>query len=173
MPHLVQMDKKLREKGLVIIGAESQGSSAKEIKAVTENAKVEYTITEGANGPLQIRGLPTALVFDATGKMIFNGHPRDKQFEKTIKDALKEVKSVAPTKSEEKTKKTNQPLIAQRRWTNTEGKTITASVTEVNGDEIIFKLHNLKSVKYPLNQLSDSDEEMIKKALEEAKKETE
>ena len=173
MPHLVQMEKTLREKGLVIIGAESQGSSKKEIKAVTENAKVEYTITEGAEGPLQIRGLPTALVFDATGKMIFHGHPRDKNFEKTIKDALEEVKSVAPAKSEEKTKKTNQPLIAQRRWTNAEGKAITASVTEVNGDEVIFKLHNLKSVKYQISKLSEADQTVIKNAQEEAKKETE
>jgi hypothetical protein len=83
MPHLVQLDKKLRSKGLVIIGAESQ-----EIKKVTANAKVTYTITKGAEGPIQIRGLPTALIFDSSGSLIYNGAPSDKEFEKTIKKAL-------------------------------------------------------------------------------------
>ena len=150
------MDKKLRKKGLVIIGAESQGSSDAQIKKITDNAKVEYTITKGADGPVQIRGLPSALIFDSTGKLIFNGDPRNKEFDGIIKKALKEVRLGAS--------KSKAPLVAQRKWTNTEGKEITASVTAINGDEITFKLYNSKVVKYQLSKLSDADQAIIKLA---------
>ncbi|MFT5906806.1 MAG: hypothetical protein ACI9E1_002418 [Cryomorphaceae bacterium] len=166
MPHLVQMDKKLRKKGLVIIGAESQGSSDAQIKKVTDNAKVEFTITKGVQGPVSVRGIPVALIFDVSGKMIFKGHPRDKEFDKTVKKALKEVKL-----SSSKAKKSNTTLVPQRKWTNTEGVKITASVTAVNGDEVTFKLYNSKVVKYQISKLSDADQGIIKLAQEAAAEE--
>lgn len=93
MPHLAKLDKKYRDKGLVIIGAESQGSPLESIKKITDKAKVKFAITEGVNGPVAVRGIPKALIFDTTGKLIFNGHPEDKNFDSTIKNALKDVKS--------------------------------------------------------------------------------
>lgn len=93
MPHLAKLDKRYRDKGLVIIGAESQNSSAAAIKKITDKAKVEFAITAGANGPVAVRGIPKALIFDTTGKIIFNGNPADKNFDSTIKKALKDVKS--------------------------------------------------------------------------------
>lgn len=92
MPHLAKLDKSYRDKGLVIIGAESQGSSLEDIKEITEDAKVKFAITKGVQGPVAVRGIPKALIFDVTGKMIYNGHPADKDFDRTIKKALKEVK---------------------------------------------------------------------------------
>jgi hypothetical protein len=172
MPHLVQMDKKLRKKGLVIIGAESQGSSDEQIKKVTDNAKVEFTITKGVQGPVQVRGIPVALIFDVSGKMIFQGHPGGDEFEKTVKQALKEVK-LNDDADKKKPRKSNKPLVSQRKWTNAEGKKITASITAVNGDEVTFKLYNSKVVKYQLSNLSDADQEVIKLAQAAILKETE
>ena len=160
MPHLVQMDKKLRKKGLVIIGAESQGSSDAQIKKITDNAKVEFTITKGVQGPVSVRGIPVALIFDVSGKMIYKGHPSDPAFDKTIKKALKNVRlNRTATKS-------TAPIVAQRKWTNTDGKKIIASITAINGEEVTFRLHNLKVVKYQLSKLSDADQRIIKLAQE-------
>ncbi len=171
MPHLVQMDKKLREKGLVIIGAECQRSSNDKIKQVTDNAKVEFTITKGVSGPMKVRGIPVALVFDTKGKLIYKGHSSDNNFERTVKKALKDV-VLEDEKASKTPEKSNQPLIAQRAWTNSEGKSITASVTQVNGKEVTFKLRNLKVVKYQLSKLSEADQTLIKQAVEDAAKET-
>jgi hypothetical protein len=167
------MDKKLRKKGLVIIGAESQGSSDEQIKKVTDNAKVEFTITKGVRGPVQVRGIPVALIFDVSGKMIFKGNPSGAEFAKTVKQALKEVKLEDGDSDQKKARKSNKPLVSQRMWTNSEGKKITASITAVNGDEIIFKLYNSKRVKYQLSNLSAADQEVIKLAQEAIMKETE
>ncbi len=164
------MDKKLRKKGLVIIGAESQNSSDEQIKKVTDNAKVEFTITKGVQGPVSVRGIPVALIFDVSGKMIFKGHPSDDEFERTIKKALKEVK-LDDGAEKKKATKSNTPLFAQRQWTNADGKKITASITAVDGDEITFKFKNLKVVKYQLSKLSDADQERIKAAIEAVSKE--
>ncbi|MGJ8658127.1 MAG: TlpA family protein disulfide reductase [Akkermansiaceae bacterium] len=166
------MDKKSRKKGLVIIGAESQGSSDAQIKKITDNAKVEFTITKGVNGPAKVRGIPYALVFDTSGSVIFKGSPSSDDFEKTIKKALKEVGDEEEPE-EKRVRKTNAPLIPQRNWTNEEGKKISASVTSVTGDTVIFKLHNLKVVKYQLSKLSEADQKMINTATEEAAKATE
>lgn len=169
MPHLVQMDKKLRKKGLVIIAAEVQGSSKDKIKNVIENANAEFTVTEGVNGPINVRGIPTALIFDTAGKMIFNGHPSDDSFDRIVKKALKDVKIEEDTPK--KARKSNKPIIAQRAWKNKEGKSITASVTKIEDEQVTFKLRNLKVMKYDISKLSEPDQEMIKNAMEESAEE--
>ena len=150
------MDKKLRDKGLVIIGAERQGSSVADIKKVTDKAKVEFTITKGVIGPTTGRSIPRAVVFDSKGKIIYTGHPNDRACERIIKEALKDVRL---------SNYSNKSIIAQRIWTNTEGKKITASIKTVVGEVVTFKLYNSKIVKYKLSNLSKADQEMIKLAL--------
>lgn len=166
MPHLVKMDKKYRDKGLVIIGAESQNSSDGAIKKVTDNAKVEFTITKGVRGPIQVRGIPVAVIFDVNGKMIFQGHPSSDEFDKTVKSALKEVGDTDEA-DEKKAVKKNEPLVASRRWTNSEGKSLSASVLKLEGEEITFKFRTGKVVKYELSKLSEDDQKFIKLAAEE------
>jgi hypothetical protein len=104
--------------------------------------------------------------------MIFQGHPSGDEFEKTVKQALKEVK-LNDDADKKKPRKSNKPLVSLRKWTNAEGKKITASITAVNGDEVTFKLYNSKVVKYQLSNLSDANQEVIKLAQAAILKETE
>lgn len=156
MPHLVKMDKELSEKGLFIIADERQGSTVAQIKKVSENFKTEFTITQGSSGPSTGNGIPRVALFDVEGKMIFKGHPSDPKLKGLIKTALKEYRPK---------RKSNKPLVAQRKWTNTDGKVLTASVKAVNGEEITFTLTNRTTVKYQLNKLSDEDQKIIKAAV--------
>lgn len=90
LPHLAQLEKDNRAKGLVIIGAESQGSTKEEIKPLIEKAKVEYTITDSADGPIEVTGIPRAFVFNRQGKMVFDGNPNGKEFTEAVTKALAE-----------------------------------------------------------------------------------
>jgi len=167
MPHLVKMDKRYRDKGLVIIGAESQNSSEDAIKKITDDAKVEFTITKGVSGPVQVSGIPVALIFDAKGKMIFQGHPSSDEFDKTVKSALKEVGETEEVAEEKKVVKKDKPLVAYRKWTNAEGKSLTASILKLEGEEITFQFRTGKVVKYQLGKLSEDGQKFIKLAAEE------
>jgi hypothetical protein len=171
MPHLVQMDKRNRKKGLVIIGAEVQRSSDDDIKKIVDDHDVEFTITKGVQGPAFGSGIPRAVVFDATGKVVFTGHPADDKFERAVKDALRELKKSGGVSSE-KTKSNlpakQEPLIALRTWTNSEGKSIKAAVLSADAEQVKFKLSNGKTTNYPISQLSEDDQTVIKEAVEEA-----
>ena len=171
MPHLVRMDKRYRKKGLVIIGAEVQRSDDAAIKKITDEHKVKFTIIKGVSGPSLGRGIPSAAVFDATGKAVFVGHPADDKFERAVKDALKELKNSGGAPSEKPKSKFPEiakPLIAQRNWTNKEGKSIKAAVLSIDGDQVKFKLSNGKTANYEIGNLSEQDQETIKEAGAEA-----
>ena len=163
MPHLVQMDKKYREKGLRILAPEVQGSSKEQIEAFVEKHKIDFPIMADTERPAGMRGIPHALVFDANGDKAFQGHPGDPEFEKTIKAALKDVKVAA----EDDIVAKDEPLIPERKWTNTEGKTVTAAILSVDGATVKMKLPNGKETNYPIEKLSETDQEIIKDAAGE------
>jgi len=165
MPHLVQMDKRYSKKGLQIIGAEVQGSTKESITQITKKFKVKFPITKGIRGPSTGSGIPRSVVFDTEGNVIFTGHPASDDFERAVKKALRDVKDL----DDHVGRKSNlpevrKPLIAQRTWTNSEDKKITASVLSVEGDDVQFKLSSGKKVKYAIAQLSEKDQNLIKEA---------
>lgn len=164
MPHLVEMDKRNRKKGLRIIAPERQNSSEEDIKKLTDEHKVEYTISRGTSGPVSTRGIPHAFVFDSTGQLVFSGHPGNDDFERTVKKALRDVKDVDEAKSSLTV--TKGPLINQRSWTNHEGKSIVATAMDVEGENVNFKMKNGRIVSYPLAQLSEDDQALLKEAAE-------
>ena len=173
MPHLVQMDKRNRSKGLVIIGAEVQNSADAAIKGVTDKHKVKFTVTKGVSGPSTGRSIPRAVVFDATGQVVYSGHPGDDKFERSVKKALSALKKSGGAPGAEVAKgrlpAKKEPLVAQRAWTNLEGKTIKASVLALEGGNVKFKFSNGKTVDYPLEKLSEDDQEAIKEAAVKVK----
>ncbi len=165
MPHLVQLDKRYKEKGLSIIGVECQNSPKEAIDAIAKKARMNFPITKGATRPPTMQGIPHAVVFDTAGKLVFAGHPGDDNFDRTIKKALKGVaadsngsagskSSLLPTASE--------PVIKSRTWMNEDGKKITAAVVAIDGDKVKFKLANGKVVNYPIAKLSVDDQTLIK-----------
>lgn len=159
LPHLAALEKKHREQGLIIIGAESQGSSKDDIKPLIEKAGVEYIITEGAEGPIEVTGIPRAFVFDRSGMLVFDGNPNGKGFEEAVTKALGEG---APAPAE--TAKPDAPLIATRAWTNADGKEIRAAVKAADGTTVTFLMDSGKEVKYPLAKLSEESRKAIAEA---------
>lgn len=159
MPHLVKMDKKMKSKGLSIIAAESQNTPDDTIKKLLDEHKAEFTVTRQVRGPIRGRGIPNAYVFGVDGQLIFKGHPMSDDFEKTIKKALKEFQEEDPEPKGD--------LIPQRTWTNSEGKPLIASVVEIKGDQVIFKLKNRKKIPYDISKLSEEDQKLIKEETSE------
>lgn len=92
LPHLAKLAKSNDQKGLVVVGLERQGSTKEAILKVLKTARVEYPVMSGGSAPGNTGGIPHAVVFDVTGKLIFSGHPMDKDFERIVKKALKDVK---------------------------------------------------------------------------------
>lgn len=164
MPHLVQMDKRYKKKGLVLIAPECQGTSKEEVLKLLKKNGVDYTVTSGVQGPNLSNGIPHAMVFDITGKLIFHGHPSDDNFERSVKTALKDVKEEA---DEDNATTVTGPIIASRTWTNAEGKKIMAAVREISEKSVKFQMSNGRVVDYDIAKLSDEDQEVLKKAGEE------
>lgn len=169
LPHLAQLEKDNRAKGLVIIGAESQGSTKEEIKPLIEKAKVEYTITEDATGPIEVTGIPRAFVFNRQGKMVFDGNPNGKEFTEAVNKALADgapATAATPT-TPSSTPATpaaaapSAPLIASSAWTNAEGKEIRAAVKSVDSTHVTFLMEGGKEVRYPLDKLSEESRNAI------------
>ncbi|MCF7732363.1 MAG: TlpA family protein disulfide reductase [Akkermansiaceae bacterium] len=158
LPHLAKLDKSLRDKGLRIVGAESQNSSKEQIKPIIEKAKVEYSIVGYTSGPIAVNGIPHAFLFDRKGDLIFDGSPFDGELEKLIKKSLREkTESAAPVVA-------SGPLIPTRTWTNAEGREIRAAVKSVDETKVAFLMTNGKLVSYPLEKLSEESRELILEA---------
>ena len=160
LPHLAELDKKLRDKGLCIIGAESQGSTKEAIKPLLDAAKVHYPITAGANGPISFSSIPRCFIFDGQGTLVYDGYPAGPGFEKTIKDSMNKVKSSAATATPSTSTSTSPsvaaaPLVPTRVWTNSEGHEIRAAVSKVDATSVTFLMPNAKEVVYPLDKLSE------------------
>ena len=73
MPHLVQMDKRYKDKGLTVIAAEVQNSPQDAIERVAKDARAEFTITKGTTRPPTLRGIPHAVVVPASSPPDLSG----------------------------------------------------------------------------------------------------
>ncbi len=168
LPHLAKLDKKYRDEGLMIIGAESQGSTKEQIEPILKKSSVEYTINKGGGGPTQAGRLPRILIFNRAGNLIFEGKPSDDDFESTVKKALKES-APAPEKATAPATKKDANLIEQRSWTNSDGKTIQAAVVKADEKNVTFLMATGKSVDYPLDKLSDESRKFIEEKSKDGK----
>jgi hypothetical protein len=168
MPHLVQMEKKYSKKGMTLVAPEVQGSTPEAIAEMAKARKLPYSITKSISGPSLSNGIPHMAVFDTKGKLIFTGHPMSPDAEKAIKTALKDVKEDKDSSDggsifdRPSSKPTN--LVEKRSWTNSEGKTITATLISLDADIGHFEFPNGKKFDYDITKLSAEDQEVIKAA---------
>jgi len=158
------MDKSYSKKGLVIVAPEMQGSSSADIEKVVKAHKIGYAITKTISGPSLGNSIPRIAVFDTTGKLVFAGHPADDGAEKAIKAALKGVNGEASPSGGSSIFDKKEPLVAERSWTNADGKVIKATLISLDGDTGHFKFPSGKPFDYDIKKLSDADQEVIKKA---------
>ena len=91
LPEMAKLAKRYEKKGLVVVGQECQGGTKDQILKLLKDARVKYPVMSGGSVPVNSDGIPHALVFGADGKLVWHGHPADKEFEDSVKDALKAV----------------------------------------------------------------------------------
>lgn len=166
------MDKRYKRKGLVIIAEEVSGGSQEDIEEIAKDKRAKFAMTKGSTRVAGGGGIPRAVVFNPAGELVFNGDPREDDFERTVKKALRDVGKVAVEEEESTTSTDSKYLVPSRAWKNSQGKKITATAVAVEGDEVTFLLPNGKTVNYPLEKLSQADQELLKEAAEKASKST-
>lgn len=182
MPHLVSLQKRNDDKGLAVIGFHCQDATDEEVQAKAKSMKLNFPVTKGGNGPREGNGIPYSQVFDTAGNLVFEGRPTDAGFEKAVKKSLKEVSaagssssglgpkpggsSLSPSSSSKPAKPS--VLIAERPWTNTDGKVMNAALVSVSGDNATFKKKDGKTFVYPLSKLNEEDQATIKEAAAKA-----
>ena len=57
-----------------------------------KTARVKYPVMAGGSAPGSTGTIPHACVFDASGKLVWNGNPNDDNFERAVKKELREIK---------------------------------------------------------------------------------
>ena len=98
IPHLVKVQKKHGANKLTIVANQVWTNDVDAAKKAWTNAGGDDTITVANHGKLKgakVNGVPHSFVFDHTGKLVWEGHPLDKQFDKAIEKAVKAL----PTKA--------------------------------------------------------------------------
>lgn len=120
-----------------------------------------HVIIPGRNGGFT----PYYVIFDTDGKVRrqnvagpHHGGDGDKYIE-LVKELLAEIP--APEKEARV-----GPLSKMRQWTNREGKTMQAALVSVTGGAGEFRFKNNKVQSYPLEKLSDEDQEFIRELTE-------
>jgi thiol-disulfide isomerase/thioredoxin len=89
IPHLNEVHKKYKDKGLVIIGVTDEDNQT--IRKFTKEVPMDYTPATDRNGKLGkdfgVTGIPHAVLADKTGKIVWEGHPMrltDAEIEKAL-----------------------------------------------------------------------------------------
>lgn len=102
IPHLTELQRKYKDRGVVIIGVTME--SAQEVKPWVEEMGDQMDYTVAVDGEQKTSkaymlaagqaGIPHAFVVDKEGKLAWHGHPMDKAFEAKLEE-------LAPPKTEE------------------------------------------------------------------------
>lgn len=88
MPHLVQVQEKYKAQGVIVYASHCQNVEQGKVVALCRSKKVNYTVVD--NGRLagdDSNGIPHAWLFDASGKVVMEGHVE--QFTAKIEELLK------------------------------------------------------------------------------------
>jgi len=81
IPHLNEINKKYKDKGLVIIGITDEPNQT--IRQFIKSVPIEYNAATDKTGKISkgfgIQGIPHAMLVDKTGKIVWEGHPMSMQ----------------------------------------------------------------------------------------------
>jgi thiol-disulfide isomerase/thioredoxin len=168
MPHLSDLDKRFKSKGLQIIGVHAQGGTDEEILQAVKDTKVKFPIARTGNSPIEFSGIPKMFVFNTKGQVVYDGHPADPDADKVIK---KELRSATPTADGKKDAfktglgSTEAALVAERTWTSADGRTMVATLVSVDGVGIgKFKRKDGVVFELPLTKLNEADQKLVDEA---------
>lgn len=93
LPHMAKLAKSLAGKPVVFLGSHVQGRADAAVRKLLQDAKCEYPVYQwfSVEGAPRSIGIPHAYVYDARGKVVWNGNPYSDyaDFEKAILSAAK------------------------------------------------------------------------------------
>jgi hypothetical protein len=76
MPHLVRWHEELGDGGLSVVGFHVQNATDDAVKAKAKGLGMRFAVTAGGSvDGVKGGGIPHCVLFDHTGKMVFDGHP--------------------------------------------------------------------------------------------------
>ncbi|MBK1855360.1 TlpA family protein disulfide reductase [Verrucomicrobiaceae bacterium 5K15] len=160
MPHISKLHKRYSAKGLMLVAAESQGSTTEAIDKVVKKNRLECSVTKFVRGPKLSSGLPHMAVFDVDGNLVFSGRPGD-EADRVIK---KELKRASGDVAESEDTSASGPLVKNRTWTNANGRTMSAMLVSLEGNTGTFRKVGGTPFDYDITKLSEADQEMIREA---------
>ena len=95
IPHLIELQKQYRDKGLQVVGVSLDQQGPAVVKPFYQSWKMNYAVVVDDQGQVAsqyggIRSIPTALLIDKHGKVItgFVGYRPKEEYETAIKAAL-------------------------------------------------------------------------------------
>ena len=96
IPHLIELNKKFADKGVVFIGLSDETQD--KVAPFVKQMNMDYAVGGGSpTGNLYgVTGIPTAFIVDTTGKVAWEGHPMDPEFEKALETEAGKIKPAAP-----------------------------------------------------------------------------
>eukprot|EP00191_Tetraselmis_sp_GSL018_P014477 CAMPEP_0177584202 /NCGR_PEP_ID=MMETSP0419_2-20121207/3769_1 /TAXON_ID=582737 /ORGANISM="Tetraselmis sp., Strain GSL018" /LENGTH=201 /DNA_ID=CAMNT_0019073723 /DNA_START=229 /DNA_END=831 /DNA_ORIENTATION=+ len=98
-PHLSEIARRHRPKGLVVVGVTSEPKAQVQGFVQQMGASMDYSVASDARGdcqrklagPAGVRGIPHAFVVGADGTIRFSGHPLDPGFASAVDGAVAEA----------------------------------------------------------------------------------
>jgi hypothetical protein len=167
MPQLAALDKRYGKKGFQLIGIHKQSGTDEEILAVVKQTKVKFPIARTGDSPVNFSGIPHMFIFNPKGELVFEGHPAGGEADKVIRKELRNVN--LPDDDDEDSsfgpkKDARAPLVAERTWTGTDGRTLIATLLSVENGTGKFKRKDGVSFSLPLAKLAPADQKVIEEA---------
>ena len=97
IPHLIELNKKVAGKGVVIMGLTNEPKE--KVEPFAKELSMDYAIGgESASGKdYGVTGIPTAFIVDTAGMITWQGHPMDPAFEKSLEEQLTKTPPAAET----------------------------------------------------------------------------
>jgi hypothetical protein len=167
MPQLAALDKRYGKKGFQLIGIHAQSGSDEEILAVVKQTKVKFPIARDGSSAVNFSGIPHMFIFNPKGELVFEGHPAGGEADKIIRKELRNVN--LPDDDDEDSafgpkKDPRAPLVAERTWTSSDGRTLVATLISVENGTGRFKRKSGETFSLPLARLAAADQKVIKDA---------
>ena len=97
IPHLIELNKKFAGKGVVIMGLTNEPKE--KVEPFAKEIGMDYAIGGESTSAKEygVTGIPTAFIVDTAGKITWQGHPMNPEFEKALEEQLTKTPPAAET----------------------------------------------------------------------------